>query len=100
MVDGVGPAVRVGHCAEHVVQALGGLRLRQGVRAQENLHLPVGRVLQAVRRAQHPLLGHQDAAAEVLAVHLHRRHVGPRVGLGLSAAQDPTAGLRRTGGDS
>lgn len=42
MVDGLWPAARVGHCAEHVVQALGGLRLRQGVCAQEDLHLPIG----------------------------------------------------------
>lgn len=55
------------------------------------------RVLQAVRCAQHPLLGHQEAAAHVLAVHLHRRHVGPRVGHGLAAAQDPPTGLRRWG---
>lgn len=40
--DGVGPTVWVGHCADHFVQALGGLRLRQGVCAQEHLHLPAG----------------------------------------------------------
>lgn len=57
------------------------------------------RLLQAVRGAQHPLWSHQDAAAQVSAVHLHRRHVGPRVGLGLLAAQDPAAGLRRCGGE-
>lgn len=42
MVDAVAPAVRVGHCAEYVVQALEGFPLRQRVRAQEHLHLPVG----------------------------------------------------------
>lgn len=42
MVDGVPPAIRVRHCAEYVVQALGGLLLRQRVRAQEHMHLPVG----------------------------------------------------------
>jgi len=42
VVYGLCPAARVGHYAEHVVQALGGLRLRQGVRAQEDLYLPIG----------------------------------------------------------
>lgn len=52
-------------------------------------------ILQAVRCAHYPLLGHQEASAHVLAVHLHGCHVGPRVGHGLSAAQDPAAGLSR-----
>lgn len=54
-------------------------------------------VLQAVCGAQHPLLRHQEASAHVLAVHLHGRHVGPRVGHGLAAAQDPPTRLRRCG---
>lgn len=58
---------------------------------------PHSRVLQAVRRAQHPLRRHQEAAAHVLAAHLHRRHVGPLVRLCLAAAQDPPTGLRRWG---
>ena len=123
MIDGLWPAARVGHCTEHVVQALGGLRLRQGVCAQEDLHLPIGpgsgvdahqnhvpaapprpapffvpghsHVLQAVRCAHDPLLCYQEASAHVLAVHLHRCHVGPGVGWSLLTTQDPATGLCR-----
>lgn len=33
VVDGIRPAVRVGHCSEHIIQVLGWFRLRQGMRA-------------------------------------------------------------------
>lgn len=52
------------------------------------------RPLGAVRGAQHPLLGDEEAPADVLPVQLQRGHVRPQVGPGLVAPQDPSPGLR------
>lgn len=41
---------------------------------------PHSHVLQAVGGTQHPLLGHQESPTHVLAIHLHRHHVGAGVG--------------------
>lgn len=54
---------------------------------------PHSRLLSAVRSAQHPLLGDEEAPADVLPVQLQRGHVRPQVGLGLVAPQDPSPGL-------
>lgn len=84
-----------GPCQIHVPPTPTQSHLRLRVPSPPNHHHHHSHVLQTVRCAQHPLLSHQEAAAHVRAVHLHRCHVGPLVGLGLAATQDPAPGLCR-----